>query len=169
MISNKDFNCFLRQGFINGLQNGTSMNRLIEEFGQDNWYVKNLENNGLTYGIMKVGITEFHIYDEMVSGIRYRPDILFSEEDYSDVTAPWIIEQNDLTQIELKLDEEKIKFKKYEVQGPLKNLDTAGAQLFSLEEGSHTFIDTEGGVTFLFESEGEKFLAYQICKYYKNA
>lgn len=168
MISNKDFNDFLRQGYITGLQQGSSMSKLLKEFGPDIWYVKNTAKNGLIYGIIKLGITEFHIYNEKISGISYRPNIFYSPEDYSDTSAPWIIEQNKMDQVESKLANERIKFKKYEVCGPVETFETAGAQLFLLEEGSHIFIDTEGGVSFLFEFEDGNLHAYQICRYYKK-
>ena len=52
--------------------------------------------------------------------------------------------------------------------GPIKRLKTAGTSLFFLEKAEHTYIDTEGGVTFLFDSiiESYKIKTIQICKYY---
>lgn len=178
MISNQDFNDFLRLGYIPGLENGTSMEKLTKRFGDNKWYVKNLSKNGLTHGIIKVGITEFHITDEKISGLSYRPHILFNEEDYNDYTAPWITTQTRLLDVELNLTAEKITYRKYSVDGPTKNgFKTAGCLLLALDKGSHTFIDTEGGVTFLFNevddeifaflrSKKKRLDAFQICRYY---
>ena len=68
-----------------------------------------------------------------------------------------------LNEVLSELTARHIPFKKYEVKGPMPKLKTAGAEIFSLREGKHTFIDTEGGVTFLFSLELE---TYQVCKYY---
>lgn len=168
MIADNDFDHFLRNGHIEGLAPGTSMKILLNKFGDDYWYVKEIENNGLVYGIIKVGFIEFHIYDEKISGISYRPDILFPKKDFKDVTMPWIFKNREISKVEKNLNSKKIGYKKYVVTGPLKTFDTAGAALFGLEDCEHHFVDTEGGVTFIFvDNERTKQLeARQICKYY---
>lgn len=62
-----------------------------------------------------------------------------------------------------ELNIRKIQFKKYNVIGRKTEFKTAGVKLHSLESGEHTFIDTEGGVTFFFNSQNE---SYQVCKYF---
>lgn len=93
MIADKDFDHFLRKGYIEGLVPGTSLETLLNIFGHNHWYVKDIENNGLIYGIIKVGFIEFHIYDEKLNGISYRPDITFPKKDFKGVTIPRIIRQ----------------------------------------------------------------------------
>lgn len=170
MISSKDFDLFLKKGFIEGIEPGESMINLISRFGDDYWYVKNLENNGKIYGIIKIGITEFHIYDEKIIGLSYRPDILFDSKDYKKIEKPWVIKNNKLNEIIEILNKKGIKFTKYTIEGPCKSFATAGAEIISLDDGIHHFIDTEGGVTFMFESidNSNEIVAYQICKYYKG-
>lgn len=168
MISSNDFDHFLKNGYIEGLASGTSMHKLLQEFGEDYWYVKETEVNGLIYGIIKVGFIEFHIYNEKINGISYRPDILFSKEDFKDKDMPWIYEKRRLEDIENELTKRNIGFKTYTVFGPLDGFVTAGIEFFALEECEHTFIDTEGGVTFIFEENPQngQLEAYQIARYY---
>ena len=168
MISTTDFDHFLKNGFIAGLKPGTSMQKLLSAFGDDYWYVKETEVNGLIYGIIKVGFIEFHIYNETVSGISYRPDILFSKNDFKNVDIPWISKRRRIETVENELCKRNILYKKYTIKGPLQTYETAGADFFGLEDCEHTFIDTEGDVTFLFEENAKdgKLEAYQICKYY---
>ena len=168
MISTNDFDHFLKKGFIEGLTPGTSMKKLLTAFTDDCWIAKETEVNGLVYGIIKVGFIEFHIYDEKISGISYRPDIHFAKEDFKNVVIPWIYKQRDLKAVENELTKRHITYNRYTIQGPLKTLKTAGGDWFDLEDCEHTFIDTEGGVTFLFEANPDngKLEAYQICKYY---
>lgn len=168
MTSTNDFDHFLKTGYIEGLPSGTSMEKLLNIFGDDFWYVKETEVNGLIYGIIKIGFIEFHIYNEKINGISYRPDILFSKKDFKGGDIPWISQRRSLKKIEGELSKRNITYKKYTVKGPLKTFETAGADLFGLEDCEHTFIDTEGGVTFLFEENNKNrgLVAYQICKYY---
>jgi len=168
MTTSSDFDYFLKHGFIENLLPGTSMSSLLTMFGDDKWYIKEKESNGLVYGIIKIGFIEFHIYNEKVNGISYRPDLPFSKDDFSGQKIPWIYKDKEISRVEKYLSAKKIKYKKYVVNGPLETLTTAGALLLGLEDCEHTFIDTEGGVTFLFEdnerTNGQE--AYQICKYY---
>lgn len=170
MISSEEFDYFLKRGYLNAIEPGSHLTSLISKFGNDNWYVKDYENNGKILGIIKVGITELHIYNEMISGVSFRPDILFNSKDYKGIRKPWIIKSNTLDSIIEFLNKRNIKFTKYLIDGPLKFFKTAGVDLFSIEEGQHTIIDTEGGVTFLFNSNfvSGEIQAYQICKYYKK-
>lgn len=167
MISTNDFDYFLKNGFIENLKPGTSFNILLSQFGENNWIVKERELNGLIYGIIKIGFVEFHIYDEKISGISYRPDISFPISDYKHMEIPWVFQDKDINSVEENLLNRKIHFTKHIIKGPLETFSTAGVDLFGLEEGEHTFIDTIGGVTFLFEDgENNQLEAYQICKYY---
>ncbi|MEC4004964.1 hypothetical protein OX283_009875 [Flavobacterium sp. SUN052] len=168
MTSTNDFDHFLKKGFIEGLAPGTSMEKLINIFGVDFWSVKETEVNGLIYGIVKIGFIEFHIYNEKINGISYRPEILFSKKDFKGVNIPWISKKRSLIKIESEIAQRNITYKKYTIKGPLKNFETAGAHLFGLEDCEHTFIDTEGGVTFLFEENNKngELETYQVCKYY---
>jgi hypothetical protein len=167
MISSNDFDYFLKHGFIESLLPGASINVLLTKVGDNNWYTKEKELNGLAYGIIKIGFIEFHIYDEKVNGISYRPDHSFSEDDFGRQVIPWIYKDREISKVEEHLRANRIDYKKYTVTGPLEAFATAGA-LVGLGEGEHTFIDTEGGVTFLFEDGGGTGAqtAYQICKYY---
>jgi hypothetical protein len=169
MISSDDFDFFLQHGFIQGLELGTSMNVLLDRYGADNWYVKHIENNGLIYGIIKIGFIEFHIYDEQINGISYRPDLPFPRKDFKGVAIPWIYKNEEISKVESQLLSRGIGFNQYTVQhgGDRNVFKTAGADMF-LDEGEHVFIDTVGGVTFLFEinDRNDKLEAYQICKYY---
>lgn len=134
------------------------MNELLELYGPDSWYVKHTENNGLIYGIIKMGITEFHIYDEKICGICYRSDHRYFYDEYEGITHPWIIRQRELSAVERKLTELNIGFTKHVVQGPLKTYKTAGTLWSYLDETEHVFIDTEGGVTFSFYDKGKRLL-----------
>jgi len=120
------------------------------------------------YGIIKIGFIEFHIYNEKLNGISYRPDLPFSTKDFAGQTIPWIHNDKELSKVEENLKVRKINYKKYDVKGPLETLSTAGALLFGLDDSVHTFIDTEGGVTFLFEPDKKRndLQAHQICRYY---
>ncbi|MES2616726.1 MAG: hypothetical protein V4613_02545 [Bacteroidota bacterium] len=168
MISTTDFDHFLKKGFIEGLSPGTSMEILLTKFGHDNWIVKETEVNGLIYGIIKIGFIEFHIYNESINGISYRPDLQFPKEDFGGFEMPWISQKRDVANVEIELSKRNISYKKYTVKGPLETFKTAGVDLFALEDCEHTFIDTEGGVTFIFEetNKNRTLEAYQICKYY---
>ncbi|MBN8790099.1 MAG: hypothetical protein J0I84_23700 [Terrimonas sp.] len=167
MTSSNDFDFFLKNGFIEGLSEGSSMNILLTKYGNDNWYVKEIENNGLIYGIIKIGFIEFHIYNEQISGISYRPDLPFDKKDFKNIQIPWIYKVVDISDIENNLTTKKIEYKKYIVNGPKNTFRTAGADLL-ITDGGHTFIDTEGGVTFLFDTNEKtrRLEVYQICKYY---
>ncbi len=168
MISTYDFDHFLKNGYIDGLLPDTSMKSLLSIFGDDFWLVKELEVNGLIYGIIKVGFIEFHIYNEKINGISYRPDLHFPKEDFKNIDIPWIYKKRSLMNVESELSNRNIIYKKYSIQGPIKTFKTAGGLFIGLEDCEHTFIDTEGGVTFLFEvnSKNGQLDAYQICKYY---
>lgn len=168
MISSKDFDHFLKKGFIEGLTPAAPMHILIDAFGDDFWIVKETEVNGLIYGIIKIGFIEFHIYNEKINGISYRPNLSFPKEDFKGVTMPWIYKKNSLASIEAELSKSNILYKKYTLVGPLNHFRTAGADWISLEAGDHIVIDTEGGVTILFEPNNKngELEAYQICKYY---
>jgi hypothetical protein len=167
MITTTDFDFFLRNGFIEELEKGSSMNILLERFGNDNWYVKNIENNGLIFGIIKIGFIEFHIYNEQINGVSYRPDLPFLKKEFKRAKIPWIYKNLEISEIENNLKTKEIDYKKYTINRPLKPYSTAGAVLL-LEDGEHTFIDTQGGVTFLFDKNETtgKLETYQICKYY---
>jgi len=168
MTTSNDFDHFLKHGYIENLLPGTSMNILLTKFGEENWYVKEKELNGLIYGIIKIGFIEFHIYNEKVNGISYRPYNSFSKDDFDGQEIPWIYKDKKISKVEEYLVAKKIRYKKYIVTGPLETFNTAGALLLGLEDCEHTFIDTEGGVTFLFEDNETRNEqdAYQICKYY---
>ncbi len=164
MITEKDFDYFLKTGFIEGLNSETSLNLIIERFGNDYWTVKETENNGLTYGVIMIGMTELHIYNEKLNGISFKP-YAFDKTEFNGQKEPWISEKTKLEEITIELNKRKVQFQKYNVTGPKTEFKTAGVELHSLENGKHTFIDTEGGVTFLFDSENE---SYQVCKYYNK-
>ena len=100
MTTSEDFDFFLNNGFIDGLNPGSSMNILLGKFGDNNWYVKEVENNGLIYGIIKIGFIEFHIYDERISGISYRPDLPFNKKDFDKNLMPWISKYRQILEIE---------------------------------------------------------------------
>ena len=96
MISIIDFDHFLKKGFIEGLSGGSSMDILLAKYGNDIWYVKETELNGLLYGVIKIGFIEFHIYNERINCISYRPDISFSKKDFKGVEMPWISKNSNL-------------------------------------------------------------------------
>lgn len=166
MISDEHFNFFLRNGYIEGLEPGTSMNKLLMLYGQDSWYVKHIENNGLVHGIIKMGITEFRIYNEKIVGICYRSDRPYFQDEFEGMTQPWVIRNRKLSVIEQKLTELNIGFTKHVVQGPLKTCKTAGTNLSFLDETEHIYLDTEGGVTFAFYYQGKRLLSDHIRKDY---
>jgi len=168
MISSLEFDNFLKKGYIEGLPADCSMDTLLAVYGIDNWYVKNIENNGLIYGIIKYGFVEFHIYNEKISGISYRPDLPFDEKDYIGVEIPWIYYKRNILDIEIELMNKNITYKKYTIRGPLDLFKAAGVLLCGLEDCIYTFIDTEGSVTFLFEENQKTGLleVCSICKYY---
>lgn len=168
MIADKDFDHFLRHGYVEGLVPGTSMEILLSIFGHSHWYVKEIENNGLIYGIIKVGFIEFHIYDEKLNGISYRPDISFPKKDFKGVRMPWIYKNRQISLVEEKLNAKSITYKRYIISKPLNNFETAAGTFIGLSDYDYHFIDTIGGVTFLFDyDENTKQLeARQICKYY---
>jgi len=169
MITDKDFDHFLRNGYIEELLPGTSIEVLLSKFGDDYWYIKEIENNGLIYGIIKVGFIEFHIYNEKINGISYRPDIPFPKKDFIGVIMPWIFKNREISIVEKNMNDKKIEYKRYIVAGASNTFHPAAGCLIGLEEDyEHHIIDTVGGVTFLFEyNEKTKQLeARQICKYY---
>lgn len=169
MISDKDFDHFLRTGYIEGLAPGTPLDTLLSIFGDNNWYTKEIENNGLIYGIIKVGFTEFHLYNEKLSGISYRPDLPFPKKDFKGVKMPWIYKNRTIPLVEEKLNTKKIDYKRYVVSKPLKAFETAAGWFGGDSDFDHVFIDTVGGVTFCFD-DNEKLKeleARQVCKYYK--
>ncbi|WP_276481674.1 hypothetical protein [Paraflavitalea pollutisoli] len=170
MISSNDFDHFLRKGYIKGLPAGTSVKKLITVYGKKYWGVKERDTNGLIYGIIKVGFIEFHIYDEKISGISYRPDIIYSKKDFNAVLVPWIEKKRSLQAVEAALTNRKIQFKRFTITGPLDSLTTAGGDFFYVEPGEYTLIDTEGGVTWVFEKNEStgQLEARQICKYYRR-
>lgn len=168
MITSTDFDHFLKNGFIEGLPARTPMHVLLTQYGNDYFYIQHVESNGLIYGIIKIGFIEFHIYDEMVSGISYRPDLYFPKKDFKGVDMPWIYKNRPIDKVEQQLLKRGIDYKKYTVQGPMNPLEVA-AGAFYMEEGESTFIDTIGGVTFVFdENENGLLETRQVCKYYNS-
>ena len=169
MIDEKGFDCFLKTGSLKGLEPQAPLNKLIALYGDDYWTVQEKESNGLIYGIIMVGMVEHHIYDEKLTGISIRP-YAFDDNDYQTITPPWIATKLKLKDILTELTNRGIGYKKYNAIGPLPKFNTSGARSFDLSEGEHTFIDTEGGVTFLFDSNSEspEIEMYQICKYYES-
>lgn len=168
MISDKDFDHFLRTGYIEGLLPATSLETLLEIFGHDHWYVKEIENNGLIYGIIKIGFIEFHIIDEKFNGVSYRPDISFPKKDFKGVQMPWIYKNRQISLIEEKLNAKKIAFKRYRISKPQSPFETAAGTFIGLSDEDYHFIDTAGGVTFVFEynEQIKQLEVRQICKYY---
>lgn len=168
MISSNDFDHFLKTGYIERLEPGTSMDVLTKAFGDEAWIAKEVEVNGLVYGIIKVGFIEFHIYNERVNGISYRPDLLFPMSDFNGIEIPWIYEKRTISLVETELAKRHIAYKKYSVNGPMQNCEAAGLSFSLVEECELVLIDTEGGVTFLFEDHPTtgQLEACQICKYY---
>jgi len=168
MIADKDFDHFLRNGYIEGLLPGTSLKTLLSIFGHNHWYVKEVENNGLIYGIIKVGFIEFHIIDEKFNGVSYRPDISFPKKDFKGVSMPWIYKNRQISLVEERLNVKNIAYKRYVVSKPVDAFETAAGTFWGLSDCDHHFIDTVGGVTFAFDyNENLKELeARQICKYY---
>lgn len=168
MITDKDFDHFLRNGNIEGLLPGTSLETLLSIFGHDHWYVKETESNGLIYGIIKVGFIEFHIIDEKFNGVSYRPDISFPKKDFTGVRMPWIYKSRQISLVEEKLNAKNIAYKRYVVSKPENTFETAAGTFIGLSDEDYHFIDTVGGVTFVFDfNENTKQLeARQICKYY---
>ena len=168
MIANSDFNHFLQKGHIEGLAPGTPMEVLLTKYGNDNWIVKETEFNGLTYGIIKMGFIEFHIYNEKINGVSYRPDLPFPKKDFKGVQIPWIYQYRSIDEIEAQLSNLNIGNKRFVIKGPLRLLETAGATWFGFEDGEYSFIDTEGGVTFAFDENPTTGIseAVQICRYY---
>ena len=170
MITSEDFDFFLSNGYIDGLIPGSSMNILLTKFGNNNWYTKEIENSGLIYGIIKIGFIEFHVYNEKISGISYRPDIAFNKNDFKEKSMPWISKYKELAKVKSVLLNKNIDFNTIKVAGPLNVFKTAGATWVGLENEEHIFIDTVGGVTFAFETNNktEQLEANQICKYYDS-
>jgi len=165
MITNKDFNDFLKSGFFNGLPINSSLAEVTDKYGHDNWTIKETENNGLTYGVMIIGMTEFHIYDEKLIGINFRT-YLYDKNQFKDSVPPWICSIVSKKDVIKNLTKNKISFNEYTVQGPKKSFITAGVEL-TLEQGIHTIIDTEGDVSFLFEESNtdDGIRTYRVCKY----
>ena len=146
---------------------GTSLEKLLSIFGHDHWYVKETENNGLIYGIIKVGFIEFHIIDEKFNGVSYRPDISFPKKDFKGVKIPWIYNNRSISFVEEKLNAKNIVYKRYVVSQPENNFETAAGTFIGLSDDDYHFSDTVGGVTFVFDyNEDIKELEVrQICKY----
>lgn len=165
MTGNNDLDFFLSNGHLEDFPEAAPMAAVLAKYGEGCWQVKEEDLNGLTYGIIRIGCIEIHIFDGLVNGVSYRLDLPFEKKDFKDA-APWIIEKKNLSEIEAELQSRKIDYKKYNVQGPQDMYQTAGA-IMSLDEGGHTFIDTEGGATFIFY-ENKKGLqeACQVCRYY---
>jgi hypothetical protein len=168
MISSEDFDHFLKHGFIKDINKGTSMNVLINKFGKDYWYINDFFN-GQNYGIIKIGFIEFHIAEDKISGISYRPDISFSTNDFAGVTIPWIYECREIEKVEEELRKRDIKYKKFVVNSSVKKVDTAGGTILFDQSINYdtAFIDTEGGVTFEFKPEKSSLFAFRIAKYYQ--
>ena len=157
MTGDKDFDFFVKNGYLEGFPKATPLAKVLAAHGED--------LNGLTYGIIKIGCIEIHIYDEMVNGVSYRPDLPFDRKDFTDA-PPWIMQQSALSGIETELQSRGIDYKKYTVQGPLDDYKAAGVHVY-IEDGEHVFIDTIGGVTFLFDpNKNGKMLACEVCRYY---
>lgn len=163
MISNQSFDYYLKHGFIKGLEPGTPMQKLLQLFGEAHWYVKEIENNGLTYGIIKVGITEFHIYNEKLHSYSYRPDIMFDIQEYKGYSQPWIIHYTSLRSVQAQLIKRKIKYKVLTFQGSRKNISFGGSQLYLSEDEEYTFLETQGGVALGFE-KGWNEKTLRICR-----
>jgi len=168
MLSSRDFDHFLKYGFIKNLPPRSPMTILLDRFGNNNWYTKEIENNGLIYGIIKVGFIEFHIYNEKINGISYRPDLPFLKGEFKGSTIPWILKHNKIPAIKERLERRKIQYKHYRIKGPYSIFKTAGATFSCSDPREQTFIDTEGGVTFIFETgrQSNRQEAIQICRYY---
>ena len=47
MITEKSFDFFLKNGFVEGLPPNTELTSIIERYGDSYWTVKEVENNGL--------------------------------------------------------------------------------------------------------------------------
>ena len=162
MLSNDDLNNFLRTGLIEGLAPGDSMHKILDKYGHDCWYARNTEDNGLLYGVLKVGITEFHVYNEKITGICYRPDTSYLPEEYEGIEPPWIIRTRELEKIEQKLKALNIDYKKHVVQGPLKNYKTGTILWYGLENMEYTYLVTEGNVTFSFYPGEKRWLSNHV-------
>lgn len=125
-----------------------------------------MKTNGLVYGIIKVGFIEFQIYNEKNNGISYRPDLPYIKKEFNKGVTAWISRFREISVVETILLRWEIGYEKIIVTGSANPFKTAGA-VIALDNGEQTFIDTIGGVTFIFEEEyrtGKK--AIQICKYY---
>jgi hypothetical protein len=173
MISDQDFDHFLKTGYIENLPPGTPLETLLSEFGNNNWYTKEIENNGLIYGIIKVGFIEFHVYNEKLSGISYRPDLPFPQKAFKGVKMPWIYKNRTISLVEENLNARNITYKRYVVSKPLKAFETAAGVFLGDSNLDHDFIDTVGGVTFCFEDSDhngkiKELEVRQVCKYYKD-
>lgn len=168
MISSEDFDHFLKHGHIQQLEPGTPMQVLLSKYGEEYWTVKSTEQNGLIYGIIKVGCIEFHIYNEKISGVSYRPDISFDESDFEGVTMPWIVENKALHAVEKTLNDKAIAYKKYVIAMEVDWFEIGGDSFFKDPDVDLTVMETEGGVGFLFDTNTQTnaLEAYQICRYY---
>lgn len=166
MTGDTDFDFFLQNGYLKGFPKATPLAAVIAKYGEEHWELKEQDLNGLTYGIIKTGCIEIHIFDEMVNGVSYQPDPSYNKKGFTDA-APWINSIGTLPGIETELQNRGIHYKKYTVRGPAYDYKTAGATIY-IEEGEHTFIDTAGGVTFLFDpnKKGEHQVC-QVCRYYE--
>jgi len=81
---------------------------------------------------------------------------------------PWIFKNRKISLVEKNLNSKNIAYKKYVVSKPVDTFETAAGCFIGLSNCDHHFIDTAGGVTFVFDyNENIKELeARQICKYY---
>jgi hypothetical protein len=176
MTSSEDFDSFLKTGYLNALRPGSSMNILLQKYGDDYWSVKERETNGLIYGIITVGGIEFHIHNEIISAINYRPDH-FKNSEYQGkeglgTKVPWIFENPALPEVEANLSSRQISYTKRIIHGPKNEPIKFAAGDFHLHLEANdklVILETEGGVTILFDqygSSGPHPKATQICKYY---
>lgn len=170
MISTRDFDHFLKHGFVEGLKGGTPMEVLLNKYGNDHWYIYEVYKNQ-TFGIIKIGFIEFHIVYGKLHGLSYRPDVSFGMEDFENVSIPWIHRFRRIESIERELIKKQIAFKKYAIHSSMGSFQTAGYHVsFNVTADYYTtFIDTEGGVTFEFDSQTNKnyLLVRKISKFYK--
>ena len=92
-MTEQDFNHFLKTGFLASFPPATPLETILTCYGNDNWLVKDQENNGLIYGIIMIGMTEFHIYNEKLNGISVKP-YAFDQQNDRGKSYPWIAKKN---------------------------------------------------------------------------
>lgn len=102
-----------------------------------------------------------------IYGISYRPDLPYIKKEFNKGVTAWISRFREISVVETILLRWEIGYEKIIVTGSANPFKTAGA-VIALDNGEQTFIDTIGGVTFIFEEEyrTRKLKAIQICKYY---